>query len=526
MALFALLALFAPPEPLARAHLRALHSYDVLSYEVDAEPRADGVVVRCVLRLKALRAGPVRMFFSPGARGLSVTRDGLPVAATLGTGRFEALLRFVVPVAGVAPTQLSLEPALRAGEEATFRLDYTWSPPRGGFAYADGDGVQTHLSGWWLPTMADELFEAVIRVKGPRPALATGEREGETDVFRTRDPVQVLALVTGPFGVRRAQRDGRTLEAWVPEGVRVDADALLEDLGVALATLESWWGRGAPDRFALVVEPRSGNGPSYCAGSFVVIDRAVAESKSRPARVHVLAHECAHLWWGHRVPTTIVGDGGTWLREGLAEWSAIEATGAILGDAARDALWRATLKAYLKGIDLRGEGALVVHESALVDATYLDPPRIAYERGALVLRAIAHARGAERFREGLRAFAAERAFRFSGVADFVRATGAEPWIVEYYAGFPRLPDLALRDVLAEPGRLSARIVCADGAWKGGTVPCVVRTDRGEHRVSVDVKEGLGSLAWQGEGTPREVELDPERLWLDPIRANSLWRSTP
>jgi len=521
-----LLLLLAAPEHPLRAHLRALCTCDVLSYEVDAEPAPDGLRVRCAVRLRGTARGPVRLFLSPGARNLSARRGGGTARAALGIGGLEALVRAVAPTAGIAPTLLTLEPGLEEGEEATYELEYLWAPPAGGFAYADARGVQTHLSGWWLPVLPDELFHATLRVRGDLRAIATGDREGEENLFRTREPVQVLALVAGEFRVQAAERGGRRLEAWLPPGCGADAGALLDDLDAALSALARFFGEGAPERFALVVEPRAAGAPSYCAGPFAVLDRAVAEKGSRLRRLHLVAHECAHVWWGHRVPTPILGDGGTWLREGLAEWLAIEVTGELLGAEAHRSLWRETLAAYLRGIDLRRRGGIVANEPALLDATYVHPARIAYGRGALVLRAMEHALGREPFRAALARFARANAFRFAGAGDFVRAVGAPRWIVAYYVESARLPDFQLVDIAVAPGRASARVLCEDAAFGEAVVPCLVRTSEGARTVGVAVRGGAGELRWEGAGTPESIEVDPERIWLDPIRSNSCWRAPP
>jgi hypothetical protein len=42
-------------------------------------------------------------------------------------------------------------------------------------------------------------------------------------------------------------------------------------------------------------------------------------------------------------------------------------------------------------------------------------------------------------------------------------------------------------------------------------------------VDVAVTSGRGALAWTGSGTPRRIEIDPERVYLDPLAANNVWR---
>jgi len=146
---------------------------------------------------------------------------------------------------------------------------------------------------------------------------------------------------------------------------------------------------------------------------------------------------------------------------------------------------------------------------------------VAYNRGALVMRLLAREAGPEGFRERLRGLLASHAFRVSGVADFVEAVGSAE-LARYYAATTRLPDLHLEEVVAGAGTLRARVRCDDAAWPGGRVPVRIATAGGVHEAEVLVRDGEGELAWEGEGEPIRVEVDPERLYLDPVRSNSVW----
>ncbi|MGQ0613015.1 MAG: M1 family aminopeptidase [Planctomycetaceae bacterium] len=532
----ALLLLFASLDGVAaQALLRWMHGYDILDYRIEAEAQPAGLAVRCRLRLRTEREGPLRFFFSTGAKELRVSREGTAVEARLGAGEQEALVRRLLPAAGLAPTLLTLtpDPPLAAGEEATFDLAYLWSPPAGAFAYAGEGGVQTHLSGWWVPMMADELFHAEITVRAPAglATIASGLRVGEVDGvarFRSEHPLQVLALVVGPLVAQRRTAGGRTLEAWLPAGFEQEGEGLLDDLAAVLALLEEWFGPAPGTCLSLVVEPRRSFAPSYCAGSFLLLQRHEWKSLDRPRRLRLLAHECAHIWWGHRVPSSVVGGGGTWIREGLAEWSGIRVAGTLLGEEAQRALFRDAVRAYFERVDLREaaarDGGLVAREPSLVEATYLDPPRVPYFRGALVFRALEGLMGEAPLRAGLRRVAEQRAFLSTGIDEFTRLLGGEQaeWAVAYYARSTRLPDFVLEGVEAREGSATGRVRCQDRSWRGGLVPCIVETDRGIARFDVEVREGGGELRWSGEGFPSRLEVDPERVYLDPLRANNVW----
>jgi len=513
------------PVEYGRALLRDLHTYDIVRYEVEAELRPDGLRVDCALTLRVERPGPIRLLLSPHVEGLTVELAGEPVPASLGTGGFETALRvFAGEVQGV-PSLLTLTPARGppAGAEATFRLRYLWAPPAGGWQHASVEGLQTHLAGFWVPTMGDELFQARIHLKTGLAAVGPGRREKVDDGWRfeTDSPVQALPLFAAPLTVHG---EGR-LQVWLPPALGAEAEGALEDLTAVLERLEAWFPGG--DRpFVLAVESRTTPGPSYCGGDFVVVEgEALGPRVRRRTWISLLAHECSHRWWGYAVATPVIGGGGTWLREGLAQWSGTRVTGALLGAPTERALWRGTLRRYLARADLRrpaGEpGAIFANEPTLLDATYLDDPAVPYLRGALVFRLLEHEAGSEAFRAGLAAFVKAPREGLATLAELAAAVGAERTI-DYYARTTRLPDLALEDVEVGDGYARARITCADALWPGGRVPVVVETATSTETVAVEVREGRGTLAWKGEGIPARIEVDPERLYLDPHQENNAW----
>jgi hypothetical protein len=501
----------------AQALLDRLHTYDILACQVLAEPGADGLAVDCRLTVQVVRPGPLRFLFSSEIEGLSVTRDGKPVPATVGAGGgIDTVLRLLrAEVAGV-PSLLTLASEAPVGERVTFRLRYRWRPGVKGWFYADEDAVQTHLSPFWLPTMADELFDASVEVRTDETVLAPGKRVARGS-FRSTHPVQIVPLVVGRLEEHRRGR----LALYLPPDVDADPDALLDDIERVVAQLEAWFGKTADETISVVVEPRQRRAPSYCGGSFVVLDRHFLDLAPVP-RLALLAHECSHIWWGHRVATTVVGRGGTWLREGLAEWSGNKVVGALLGEKSERALFRATLRAYVARLDLRrtSSGLLFANEASLRDTTYVDDPAIAYWRGGLVFRLLEQR--VPDLRARLATFAGAHAHAFASLEEFTRAIG-EPRVLDYSVATPRLPDLVLEDLQVEGRSVRAVVRCADPAWPGGQVPVRIRTPGKDHLVSVLVSGGEGALSWEGEAAPTEIEIDPERIYLDPVRSNGLWK---
>jgi hypothetical protein len=102
----------------------------------------------------------------------------------------------------------------------------------------------------------------------------------------------------------------------------------------------------------------------------------------------------------------------------------------------------------------------------------------------------------------------------------LQATGGGE-LAAYYAGTTRLPDLRLADVAFEARVVRGRVLCDDPLWPGGRVPVRVETADGAETVDVLVGRGGGELLWKGASSPLKVEVDPERLYLDPILSNNL-----
>jgi len=479
--------------------IREFRTFDLERCYLRVEPHDSGARVRCRLTVKALRAGPVRFLLSSDVADLA--------GARVEDGGFAPLVRALAPQAEGIP-QLLVFPRMEAGQRAVLEVSYDWRPG-GGLGLARGGFLQTHIGSFWAPLMADERFEAVVEVLTSGEAVAAGRKERIEGGWRFTSELdaQAVPVVAGPFEVHRAGR----VELYLPPGLDADHERILADTEASLAKLESWFGNRESEVFRVVVDPRRRPLPSYCGGNFVVLARSARPSTLRPEswRSHV-AHECAHAWWGHGVGMPVVGRGGNFLREGLAQWCGI----AVADD---PVLWKRHVAAYLSTADLRsGAGGVFANEPTLRDATYLDPPRIAYWRGALVLRRVERRLGREEFLSRLRALYAERRGAFVDLDAFAARMGAEDEL-SYYAESTRLPDYALEEV--DPAG-SAVVRCLDEKAPQKSIPCIVTTAGGTRTVVVELSGGRGTLRW--EGTATRLEIDPERILLDPAHANNVW----
>lgn len=510
MWLILLLVLDSWPVSAGQAVVDRMHTFDLVACDVDARPTDRGLEVDCLLRVVPGSPGPLRFLLSGAVQGLAVTEDDEPVPFTHDAFGLDAALDLAGIPKEKLPWLLTIRPRPppAAGGEVALRLSYRWRPPAGGWFRAAKGDVETHLSGFWLPTMADEVFSTRVHVRTSAAAFAPGTARRTEDgwVFESAAE-QVVPL----FVADLVRVDGEGSEVWLEDPA--EGEAIARDLAEVLRALEQRFGPAGAGPFRLVVAPEKGV-PSYCGSSFAVL-KALPGDRER--RVAHLAHECAHRWFGHRLRTPVIGRGGTWLREGLAEWAGIEAAGAVLGADVAPRLWKDRFARYVSGTDLRrtNDGVLFANEPTLLDATYVDDPLVPYFRGALVLRLLAREEG---FREGLRSLIQGGSGGILDARDVLLATGGAE-VAAYYAGTTRLPDVRLEEVLFGEEGVRARIVVDDPLWPGGRVPVRVEAEGGAETVEVVVGRGGGELRWRGTSRPLRVEVDPERLFLDPVRSN-------
>lgn len=488
-------------------------TYDILAFDVDARPTERGLEVDCRMRLVTGSPGPLRFLLSGAVEDLAVTRDDEPVAFEHGALGLEKPLDLAGVPRDRVPWLLTISPRAppAQGTELTFRLRYRWRPTPGGWYRAGAADVETHLSGLWLPTMADEVFATRVRVRTDLPAFGPGAaRRTEDGWLFESDAEQVVPL----FVRSLARVEGESCEVFLPEAQRAEGEAIARDLADVLRVLERRFGRAGDAPFRLVVAPERG-APSYCGGSFAILK---AMPRDRAHGIAHLAHECAHRWFGHRLRTPVIGRGGTWIREGLAEWAGIEVAGELLGAEAADRLWRGRFARYVSASDFReGDRFLFANEVTLLDATYVDDPVVPYLRGAMVFRLLAREEG---FAKGLRGLIEGGPGGILDAKDVLAATGGVA-MAAYYAGTTRLPDFRLDDVVFGGDSVRARILVDDPLWPGGRVPVKVETTGGEETVEVAVGTGGGELRWRGATSPLRIEVDPQRLFLDPVRSNSV-----
>lgn len=117
----------------------------------------------------------------------------------------------------------------------------------------------------------------------------------------------------------------------------------------------------------------------------------------------VTAHEVAHQWWGHQTTPAFV-QGGEFLNESLAEYSALLVLKHRYGEQRMRRFLRYELDRYLQG-----RGAESKKEQPLMRAD--GPAYLHYQKGALAFYALQDVIGEDKVNEALRAFVSAWGFR-------------------------------------------------------------------------------------------------------------------
>ena len=244
-------------------------------------------------------------------------------------------------------------------------------------------------------------------------APAVSERD-ESDALKRVEfaatqplPSEVVAIVVGPFDVVDAGVAGRNrvpVRVLVPRGRSGEAAAAKAATSDVLARLEEYTGIPYPwaklDHVAILDMPF---GAVENPGLITYRDRALLAGGARDTpewrfRMRgTMAHELAHQWFGNLVTQAWWDD--VWLSEGFATW-----LGGKMSDLERPDFARGLAPVQSRVDIMRTDTRpvrLAMNSRKDMDRVYSG---IVYQKGAAVLYMVEHWVGAEKFREGIRAY--------------------------------------------------------------------------------------------------------------------------
>jgi aminopeptidase N len=218
-----------------------------------------------------------------------------------------------------------------------------------------------------------------------------------------------------------------------------------------------------------------------------------------------MAHELAHSWWGNLANASYPTE-GAFLGEGMAEYAAWRGLGVLRDNATRaagmrmDAVWYM----YRRPDDI---DVPILAPNAQSSPSFV---HVTYHKGALVLRALEEAVGADAFAAALQAFVARGygQLTVAGLVEEVAAAGdydattfVNEWL--YRTGFPRI--VVAPQVEGGEVTLSLEVV---GDFHLHAPVRFTFADGTTREEAVELSPGANEHAFSLDERPSAVEIDP------------------
>jgi alanyl aminopeptidase len=283
-----------------------------------------------------------------------------------------------------------------------------------------------------------EIPEALQGVANSRQIQsAPAEKGWKKLVFATTPalPTYLIAFAVGPWDIvdgpalapNAVRKESLGLRGIAPRGQGPRMRYALEHSGEIVAALEDYFGLPYPfDKLDILAAPDFSAGAMENAGLIVYRDVLLYANEQSPVGLRqsywgTHTHELAHQWFGDLVTMPWWDD--VWLNEAFATWMATKIVGGLQpGFHADRNLMEGALRAM--GQDsLASTRRIREPINGYTDiASAFDG--ITYQKGGAVLSMLERFVGAERFREGIRAYMRKHARGNATSADLVDAVAA------------------------------------------------------------------------------------------------------
>jgi aminopeptidase N len=370
---------------------------------------------------------------------------------------------------------------------------------------------------WQITIEVPPAYDAVSNTPGRAPA----ERDGWKEIaFAETKPLPsyLVALAVGRFAFTPIEGMGVPGRIVTLRGQEHLAGLAARGTAPLLKAAEGYFGLPYPyEKLDVIAIPEYWPGAMEHPGAItfadgiLLLDEKTATPSQRSLMARVMAHELAHMWFGDLVTMAWWDD--LWLNESFADWLGDKITAEVLPE---------TRVAVTQMDDLhrametdRRRASVAVRRPVEDPNDLLRSIGIVYNKGKSVLGMFERYLGPERFRDGVRAYVRENAWknatadRLWTALDRAAGGGASPAIATFIEQ-PGLPLVSVtragknRFVLAQQRYSTAGVALPAQTWK---VPVTLR-----------YADGASSRAetFLLDGASREVTLPvPSAAWVFP-----------
>lgn len=539
LALWASCALAQDPagtDRVARILANRAHTYDVLSYDLDVtiDPEAHASRVTAKVVVQATKESPtLRFLLHRNARvsGVRCGEENLAFQVSRFVPQLPCNLLDVTPAAPLAK-----------GDRAELVFEYAFPSPAKPEVHAptvEDEFAYVDLATGWYPLMLYEVFDSRITLHLPEgwDGVATGglheERSKEhgppTLTFEGPQANAMLGFICGKYRRWSHVEDGRHYHILAYTDLReATCDLVFKEVADLFRYYTSLYGEPGIESFTVIEMPpndpsRPHNVRTYAALTPDEWLHAGADDEAgKPIWYGALSHEIAHCWFGHLVTSDVLGRGGNWLREGLAEYSSYLALERRFGGGAW--LFRRAQGGYRRDIEAMG-----AKEPSLRDVSYVYDHDTSYEKGAWVFRMLRHEVGEETFAKVLRAYVAEKRGSFALDTDFRAIAEREskrdlgPFFAAWEEGTGRM-DLAVAaaPVATEKGWKIHVDQVGTLAWPARVVVRWRQANGLNGEQDTDIPIGGADVTLSCEAEPTFVEVDARNDYMDIDTSNNTW----
>lgn len=401
--------------------------YD-LSFAIPADPSQPVTAKETVRFSLKDTSQPVVLDFEPDAdSGIAVSMGGKPVAVKLVNGHI------VIPKEFLRAGENTFDMVFRAGSAPLNRNpDFMYAlfvPARAHQAFPCFDQpdlkarytLALDVPASWRAVANGE--ETGREVKGDRVAI----RYAETKPI----PTYLFTFAAGEFQVETADRNGRTFHMYHRENdaakVARNRDAIFDLHAKALAWLEDYTQIPYPfGKFDFVMIPAfqfggmEHPGAIYYNAAPMLLDESATENQML-GRASTISHETTHMWFGDLVTMRWFND--VWMKEVFANFMAAKIVNPSFPNVDHALRFFASNYPTAYGVD-RTEGTHPIRQELdNLNAAGNMYGAIIYQKAPIVMRQLERMLGAEKFRDGMRAYLKQFQYGNATWLDLVKILG-------------------------------------------------------------------------------------------------------